>query len=81
MAKYVIKFRHLHPAKPNPFRRDQKIKRGVWIKDLSFDVWAEAKARCEQMNKGMREAAVFIRGQKPIFPNQYTGRLQDDPPS
>lgn len=79
MSKYRVKFRNLHAAERNPYRPQQKIKRGRWIADQTFDNWAEAKARCEFMNRGMKEAGIFI-GKEIIRPNEYTGKLPDNPP-
>ena len=77
---YAVKVRNLHPAKRNPYRPQQRIKRTPWRLHCKCADWAEAKQICERMNGGFREAAIFVAGKLFCTPNQYTGKLPDTSP-
>jgi len=77
--KYRVKYRNLHCAERNPYRPDQRIKRGPWIKAAEYDNWADALVRCKQMARGMREVAIFI-GQLIVKQDAY-GRMPEADPT
>lgn len=62
MHKFKVKRRQLSPAKRNPFRPSQRLKRGRWVTLAEFATYEEALARAKTVAGGMREVAIYHHG-------------------
>lgn len=75
-AKYLVKRATFHAARRNPFRPQQKIKRGRWIRFAEFSDPQQAMDRANTLRGGMTDVGIWYRGARIASPNEYTGAME-----
>lgn len=77
--KYIVKRRHMSPAKRNPFRPRQVLKRSKWETMGAFDTYEDAVRWTQRVRIGMSECCI-CHGKTKIMQDSY-GRFPESCPA